>query len=111
MRCDGNVRAATCNVASVFHAHAQLVSRPKRGQRMVQVGPPARQALLLPGIASSCPVNFAWPGHPRTRRNHSTDEKSHRALHALGVRWPSPSTCVPDEIHALFCIRESGHDD
>ncbi len=71
----------------------------------------ARRALMLAGIASGCPANFAWRGHRRTRPEYSADEKSHQALHALGLRWASDFTAARDEIHALFRIREWGHDD
>lgn len=78
------------------------------------LGPDAghpRRALMLAGIASACPANFAWRGHRRTRPGYAADEQTHRHLHALGLRWACDFAAARDEIHALFRIREWGHED
>ena len=70
-----------------------------------------RRALMLAGIASGCPANFTWRGHRRTRPDYAADEKTHRILHALGLRWAADFAAAREEIHALFRIREWGHDE
>jgi hypothetical protein len=71
----------------------------------------ARRALMLAGVASGCPANFAWRGHRRTRPEYAADEATAERLQSLGIRWADDPDAAREEVHALFRIREWGHDD
>jgi hypothetical protein len=70
-----------------------------------------RRALMLAGVASGCPANFAWRGHRRTRDEYAADDLTRRSLHAKGLFWATDFDAARGEVHALFRIREWGHDD
>ena len=70
-----------------------------------------RRALMLAGVASGCPANFAWRGHRRTRSEYIPGDSTAALLQERGQRWANDFQAACSEIHALFRIRELGHDD
>jgi hypothetical protein len=73
-------------------------------------GDHARRALLLAGVATGCPANFAWRGHRRTRPEYHADAQTASLLRTRGTQWISDSNAAAREIHALYRIREWGED-
>src|SRR5262249_31486171 len=71
----------------------------------------ARRVLLLAGVATGCAANFAWRGHRRTRAEYRPDEATASLLHDRGMRWASDFQASAQEVHALYRIREWGHED
>lgn len=69
-----------------------------------------RRALLLAGVASGCPANFAWRGHRRTRAEYRPDAQTAALLRIRGRNWISDPDAAANEIHALYRIREWGED-
>jgi hypothetical protein len=69
-----------------------------------------RRALMMAAVATGCAANFAWRGHRRTRPGYQPDERTAYALRSLGLRWAQdfPAACA--EVHALYRVREWGHD-
>lgn len=70
----------------------------------------ARRTLMLAGVATGCPANFAWRGHRRTRPAYHPDAATAQRLQVQGLRWAADVDAARDEVHALFRIREWGHD-
>ena len=70
----------------------------------------ARRALLLAGVATGCPANFAWRGHRRTREEYRPDAETAALLRARGMKWVADPDAAAREIHALYRIREWGED-
>jgi hypothetical protein len=70
-----------------------------------------RRALLLAGVATGCPADFAWRGHRRTRAEYRKDELTLALLRARGMQWASNFEAAAEEVHALYRIREWGQDD
>jgi hypothetical protein len=70
----------------------------------------ARRALLLAGVATGCPANFAWRGHRRTRSEYRPDAETAALLRTRGVRWISDPEGAAREIHSLYRIREWGEE-
>lgn len=70
----------------------------------------SRRALLMAGVASGCPANFAWRGHRRTRSEYKPDADTTRLLRERGLRWASDFDATASEVHALYRIREWGED-
>jgi hypothetical protein len=68
----------------------------------------ARRALLLSGIATGCPANFAWRGHRRTRAEYRPDAATRRLLDERGTTWSTDFRASAAEVHALYRIREWG---
>jgi hypothetical protein len=68
----------------------------------------ARRALLLAGVASGCPANFAWRGHRRTRTEYKADAETRSLLRERGLQWTFDFHAAAAEVHALFRIREWG---
>jgi hypothetical protein len=73
-------------------------------------GPHPRRALQLAGVVSGCAANFAWRGHRRTRPEFRADEATRRLLRDRGLGWARDFPAAAAEIHALFRIREWGHE-
>lgn len=71
----------------------------------------SRRALFLAGIATGCPANFAWRGHRRTRSEYRPSAQTAALLRQRGLRWACNFEEAAQEIHALFRIREWGHED
>src|SRR5262249_29888031 len=69
-----------------------------------------RRAVMLAGIASGCPVDFAWHGERPTRVEYRRDATTVALLHRRGLRWATDYEAARREIHALFRIHEHGHD-
>jgi hypothetical protein len=69
-----------------------------------------RRALFLAGVATGCPANFAWRGHRRTRSEYQPDEQTAALLRQRGLEWATNFEAAAREIHALFRIREWGHE-
>jgi hypothetical protein len=70
-----------------------------------------RRSLMLSGVASGCPADFAWRGHRRTRPEYVADDTSAALLHARGLEWANDFAAAAREVHALFRIREWGSPD
>jgi hypothetical protein len=71
-------------------------------------GQEARRALLLAGVASGCPADFAWRGHRRTRPTYSRGAATAALLRQRGMQWATDFAAGAEEVHALFRIREWG---
>jgi hypothetical protein len=70
----------------------------------------ARRALQLAGVATGASANFAWRGHRRTRPEYHRDDRTIALLRERGLRWALDFDGVAAEVHALFRIREWGHE-
>lgn len=70
----------------------------------------ARRALQLAGVAVGCSANFAWRRHRRTRPEYKPDAATQALLRRRGLRWATDFRDAASEVHALFRIREWGHD-
>lgn len=70
----------------------------------------ARRTLMLAGIASGCPVDFAWHGERPTRVEYRRDATTVALLHRRSLRWATDYEASRKEIHALFRIHEHGYD-
>jgi hypothetical protein len=70
----------------------------------------ARRALMLAGVASACPADFAWRGHRRTRPEYGANAQTAALLRARGLAWAGDVSAAAAEVHALFRIREWGSD-
>lgn len=73
-------------------------------------GQDPRRALMLAGVATGCPADFAWRGHRRTRPEYSRGEATARSFRERGLAWAADPAAAAREIHALFRIREWGGD-
>jgi hypothetical protein len=71
----------------------------------------ARRALLMAGVASGCPADFAWHGHRRTREDYRAGQATARLLRARGLQWATDLDAATREVHALYRIREWGSED
>jgi hypothetical protein len=71
----------------------------------------ARRALLLAGVATGCAANFAWRGHRRTRAEYRPDAATASLLRERGMQWACNFQATAREVHALYRIREWGHED
>lgn len=69
-----------------------------------------RHALLMAGVAMGCAANFAWRGHRRTRLEYRPDAATRALLLERGMRWASDFPAATQEVHALYRIREWGHE-
>jgi hypothetical protein len=70
----------------------------------------ARRALMLAGVATGCPADYAGRGHRRTRPEYRPDAATAALLHERGLRWASDFDAAAEEVHALYRIREWGDD-
>jgi hypothetical protein len=70
----------------------------------------ARRALTLAGVATGCPANYAWKGHRRTRPEYDADDATAGVLRSRGMAWADDFKAAAEEVHALFRIREWGHE-
>jgi len=68
----------------------------------------ARRALMMAGVATGCPANFAWRGHRRTRAEYRGDAATHRLLCSRGLAWVGDLDAAAAEVHTLYRIREWG---
>jgi hypothetical protein len=69
-----------------------------------------RRALSLAGVAMGCSINFAWHGHRRTREEYHADDATAALLRQRGPQWAADFPAAAAEVHALFRIREWGHE-
>ena len=70
----------------------------------------ALRSLLLAGVATGCPANFAWRGHRRTRAEYTPDDATARLLRERGLAWIRDFGGCAREVHALYRIREWGEE-
>jgi hypothetical protein len=89
--------------AWAFHLEASRAIAGKDGEH-------PRRALQLAGVATGAAANFAWRGHRRTRVEYQRDERTSALLRARGLRWALDFDQGAAEVHALFRIREWGHE-
>jgi hypothetical protein len=68
----------------------------------------ARRSLLLAGVATGCPANYAWRGHRRTRRGYVPSDATATRLREQGLAWTGDFAACAREIHELYQIREWG---
>ena len=73
-------------------------------------GRQTRRNLMLAGVATGCPADFAWRGHRRTRPEYAPDQATVRLLRERGMAWVLSRPECLREIHALYRIREWGSD-
>ncbi|HEY2962255.1 MAG TPA: hypothetical protein VGJ37_07550 [Pyrinomonadaceae bacterium] len=71
----------------------------------------ARRTLLIAGVATGCPADFAWHGHRRTRAEYSANAQTMSLLRERGKQWASDFATSAAEVHALYKIREWGQED
>jgi hypothetical protein len=69
-----------------------------------------RRALMMAAVATGCSANFAWRGHRRTRPEYAADESTAARLRSLGIQWATDFESARAEVHALYRLREWGHD-
>jgi hypothetical protein len=69
-----------------------------------------RHALLMAGVAVGCSANFTWRGHRRTREEYRADSTTHALLLERGNVWATDFQAAAREVHALYRIREWGHE-
>jgi hypothetical protein len=69
-----------------------------------------RRRLQLAGVAIGCPANFAWRGHRYTRPEYHADYATATLLRQRGLGWVSDLDASAREVHALYRIREWGHE-
>jgi hypothetical protein len=67
--------------------------------------------LFLAGVATGCAANFAWRGHRRTRAEYRPDAATAGLLRERGMQWACNMQDAAREVHALYRIREWGHED
>lgn len=70
-----------------------------------------RRALQLAGVAVGCAANFTWRGHRRTRPEYQADGRTLKLLQSRGMAWAEDFVAAANEIHALYQIREWGHEE
>jgi hypothetical protein len=70
----------------------------------------SRRSLMLAGVASGCPADFAWRGHRRTRPEYQRGPGTADLLLARGLRWATDFDAAAAEVRALYQIREWGHE-
>jgi hypothetical protein len=68
----------------------------------------ARRALLLAGVATGCPADFAVHGHRYTRKEYLSREDLAAYLHERGMKWADDFGAAAEEVHGLYRIREWG---
>jgi len=73
-------------------------------------GQQARRNLMLAGVATGCPADYAWRGHRRTRSEYAPDDATAEILRERGMRWAAAPDDCAREIDALYRIREWGPD-
>ncbi|HKU69152.1 MAG TPA: hypothetical protein VJP85_15375 [Candidatus Baltobacteraceae bacterium] len=73
-------------------------------------GTQPRHALLMAGVATGCAANFTWRGHRRTRAEYRADAVTRALLLERGAQLASDFEAAAHEVHALFRIREWGHE-
>ena len=70
----------------------------------------ARRALQMAGVAVGCSASFAWRRHRRTRPEYKQDTATTTLLRERGLGWATDFGAATKEVHALFRIREWGHE-
>lgn len=75
-----------------------------------QDGEHDRRKLQLAGVATGTAANFAWRGHRRTRPEYQPDDRTIALLRERGLRWAQDFEAGAAELHALFRLREWGHE-
>ena len=73
-----------------------------------EVGLHPRRNLMLAGVATGCPADFAWRGHRRTRPEYRPDQATTWLLRERGMVWALSLAECAREIRALYRIREWG---
>jgi hypothetical protein len=71
----------------------------------------ARRTLQLAGVATGCAANFTWRGHRRTRPEYHADARTAGLLRERGMQWTGNFQAAAEEVHALYRIREWGHEE
>jgi hypothetical protein len=74
-------------------------------------GEHARRSLMLAGVATGCPADFARNGHRRTRPEYQPSASTTGLLQTRGRVWASDFAAAAQEVHALFRIREWGSEE
>jgi hypothetical protein len=70
----------------------------------------ARRSLMLAGICVGCSSDFIWSGRRRSRPEYSRDFQTAYLLRNMGAKWADDFDEGRAEVHALFRIREWGHE-
>jgi hypothetical protein len=69
-----------------------------------------RRRIQLAGVAVGAAANFAWRGHRRTRSEYRRDDDTLALLRERGSGWALDFDKGAAEVHALYRIREWGHE-
>jgi hypothetical protein len=69
-----------------------------------------RRSLMLAGLAVGCSADFTWGGRRQTRPVYGRDFQTAYLLRHLGADWSQDFEAAAREMHALFRIREWGHE-
>jgi hypothetical protein len=69
-----------------------------------------RRSLMLAGLAVGCSADFTWGGRRQTRPEYRRDFQTAYLLRHRGVDWSRDFESAAREMHALFRIREWGHE-
>jgi hypothetical protein len=69
-----------------------------------------RRALQMAGIAVGCSADFVWSGRRKSRAEYTRDFQTAYLLRNMGAKWAEEFREGCKEVHALFRIREWGHD-
>lgn len=69
-----------------------------------------RRSLMLAGLAVGCSADFTWGGRRQTRAVYCRDFQTAYLLRHLGVEWSQDFGSAAREMHALFRLREWGHE-
>lgn len=69
-----------------------------------------RRALMLAGVATGCPADFARRGHRRTRPEYRSGPATADLLRDRAPRWATDFHAAAAEVRALYQFREWGHE-
>ena len=89
--------------AWALHTEAAHIDAPGSGDQ-------SRRALQLAGVAVGSAADFTWRGHRRTRPEYRPDKETATLLRERGARLAQDFDTAANEVHALFRIREWGHE-
>ncbi len=70
----------------------------------------ARRTLMLAGLAVGCSADFTWRGRRQGRPEYGRDFQTAYLLRNMGMEWTADFQAAAREVHALFRIREWGHE-
>ena len=69
-----------------------------------------RRALVMAGVASGCPAHYVKRADRRTRTEYDSSERTTVILRDRATRWSQSMDAATHEVHALYRVREWGHE-